>query len=358
MKDITCTLALTVLAGMSASSYGQSTVNIYGIIEQSGVQAFVNTPTKIRLTQLNPSTSGSSVFGFKGSEDLGGGYAAIFQLEGALAADTGGYGSASEPSGLNAPQSAIFNRHAWVGLQNNTLGSIKLGRSITPTILTLVNSNSIRPSYNTGLVTSITSQGLGNDFYNSNMIRYESFNIAGFSVQSLVSAGEVPVGGKGGKSYGVSGRYDGSIFTATAAHHVDRDQTDQHISWDVATGSLTFGPAHISAGYDRVKVPLTIQSAAGSTYRDSKMFTLGGFYQVQPLLTLSAQFYEVKYTTSQSSSQQRVLAAHYLFSKRTSVYLIASTVSSGPVGISVLNGVAAFPNVSAKGYGLGLTHIF
>lgn len=347
-----------VLSTFAADANAQSSVVIYGQVEQSIAQAFVDTPVKTRLKQVNPSTSGSSLFGFRGSEDLGDGLSAIFTMEAAMAPDTGFGGSANAGSGTNPAANSFFNRLSYVGLQSKQLGILKLGRGFTPTIQTLINANVIRPSFNTGITTTIASQGLGNDFYNSNMIRYESPTVASLSMQAHASLGEVPVGAKGGDSYGVAARYANSFLTFTGAHHVDKDSASNQVTWNAATVAAEFGAAKFTAGFNRVNVPSALQSAAPATYRDSKMRVVGVSYRVTDPLTLSAQYSDVKYTATRSSSQQRVFSANYSLSRRTSIYLLASSVSSGAVGIAVMNGFAAFPNVSAKAYALGLNHSF
>lgn len=347
-----------VLTSVAANANAQSSVVIYGQVEQSIARVSADTAIKARVTQVNPSSSGSSLIGFRGSEDLGADLSAIFALEAAMAPDTGIVGSASAASGTNPAASSFFNRLSYVGLSSKQLGTVKLGRGFTPTIQTLINANVIRPNYNSGLTTTIASQGLGNDFYNSNMIRYESPVFAGLSMQAHMSPGEVPIGGKGGDSYGIAGKYVQSFLTFTGAHHVAKDQAANQVRWNAATVAADFGEARFTAGFNRVHVPTTLESAAPSTYRESRMRLLGASYRISDPLTLSAQYSDVKYTASGSSSQQRVFSANYALSRRTSIYLLAASVSSGAVGIAAINGFAAFPNVSAKAYALGVNHSF
>ena len=347
-----------VLTGIAGNANAESSVVIYGQVEQSIARVSADTPVKTRITQVNPSGSGSSLIGFRGSEDLGGDLSAIFVLEAAMAPDTGFVGSASAASGTNPAMNSFFNRLSYVGLSSKQLGTVKLGRGFTPTIQTLLNANVIRPSYNTGLTTTIASQGLGNDFYNSNMIRYESPAFAGLSVQGHVAMGEVPIGAKGGDSYGLAGRYVQSFLTFTGAHHVTKDQAGNQVKWNAATVAGEYGSARFTAGFNRMHVPQALQSAAPSTYRDSKMRLFGASYRVMDPLTLSAQYSDVKYMASGSSSQQRVLSANYALSRRTSLYVLAASVKSGAVGIAAINGFAAFPNVSAKAYAFGVNHSF
>ncbi len=61
---------------------------------------------------------GTSLWGMKGVEDLGGGYKAVFQLEGSFNTMTG-----AGPGG-----GGLFNRWATVGIANDQFGTFLLGR--------------------------------------------------------------------------------------------------------------------------------------------------------------------------------------------------------------------------------------
>jgi predicted porin len=66
---------------------------------------------------VNRVSSNSSRFGIRGTEYLGGGLAAIYQVESAVQVDTGG--------------SALASRETFLGLQNDW-GTLKLGKFLTP----------------------------------------------------------------------------------------------------------------------------------------------------------------------------------------------------------------------------------
>jgi len=67
----------------------------------------------------------SSRLGFRGTEDLGGGLTAKFELEGTLNPATGNLGLAT--GGTNA-SATTFNRGAWAGLASTTYGEVRVGR--------------------------------------------------------------------------------------------------------------------------------------------------------------------------------------------------------------------------------------
>jgi predicted porin len=125
------TLAAGLAAASTAPAMAQSTVQIYGKLypyvlneHTSGptapgtpVSTLSGTPTLVDGTaSVTGLQAANSRLGFRGTEDLGGGMRANFQLEGVAAVDTGG--------------PFMFNRNTYVELAGG-FGSIKLGNHDT-----------------------------------------------------------------------------------------------------------------------------------------------------------------------------------------------------------------------------------
>ncbi|MCZ2497289.1 porin [Xylophilus sp. Kf1] len=116
-------MALAVLAA-SGAAMAQSSVTLFGIID-AGV-GYVKADGAGHTTGLLNGGNGTSRLGFRGTEDLGGGLAASFWLEGALNNDVGG--GASQTTGFD------FQRRSTVSL-SGTFGEIRLGRDFAATYL-------------------------------------------------------------------------------------------------------------------------------------------------------------------------------------------------------------------------------
>lgn len=106
-----------------ANAFAQSSVTLYGIVDtgfsyQSSQTSVGSTTGGRSAIKVSNGTWAGSRFGLKGSEDLGGGTKAIFQLE-------EGFNSAT---GAQAVSGLAFNRQAWVGVSNTTYGSLTAGR--------------------------------------------------------------------------------------------------------------------------------------------------------------------------------------------------------------------------------------
>ena len=116
-------IALAVLAA-SGAAMAQSSVTLFGIID-AGV-GYIKADGAGHTTGLLNGGNGTSRLGFRGTEDLGGGLAASFWLEGALNNDVGG--GASQTTGFD------FQRRSTVSL-SGTFGEIRLGRDFAATYL-------------------------------------------------------------------------------------------------------------------------------------------------------------------------------------------------------------------------------
>jgi predicted porin len=113
MKQYVCGAALAVLG--CSSAYAQSSVTLYGLIDEAVRFQTSNTGN---VVSVNEGAINGNRFGLKGSEDLGAGMHAIFNLE-------SGFNIAN---GKSDQQQQLFGRFAWVGLQQDTYGTLKLGR--------------------------------------------------------------------------------------------------------------------------------------------------------------------------------------------------------------------------------------
>jgi len=111
--------ALAVLAAASAGAYAQSSVTLFGIIDEAG-RYVKNGDLKIK--SLASGGINTSRLGVRGTEDLGGGLKAGFWLETGLNAD----------SGTQSDSTRFWNRRTTVSLLGN-FGEVRLGRDFTPT---------------------------------------------------------------------------------------------------------------------------------------------------------------------------------------------------------------------------------
>jgi len=164
-------LALAVAAAIPTIAAAQN-VSVYGTLDHSiGSQ---NTAGGVTTTSNFNSIVSTSVIGFRGSEDLGGGLKANFQIEGAINTKNGEFGKDADGNDTSfAPP--LFSREAWVGLSGG-FGELRFGvtdvtraQGVDATIATLGNLNDFL-------------QDLGSDTQNT--IRYISPVVSGFQFEA------------------------------------------------------------------------------------------------------------------------------------------------------------------------------
>ncbi|CAN7478529.1 porin [Rhizobacter sp. LjRoot28] len=122
-------LALVVLGAFAGAASAQSSVTIFGKIDQA-----VGKPIGTKDKQVFD-TAGSRI-AFRGYEDLGGGMGALFAFEHRFAPDTGNYGGGAAP--VAATTTRFWEGFSFVGLRT-PYGALTLGRQYTSSFLTVQN---------------------------------------------------------------------------------------------------------------------------------------------------------------------------------------------------------------------------
>src|SRR6201996_94865 len=108
-------LALAALGAFAGVAHAQSSVTLYGIIDE-GFNINTNSGGK-HLYNLSSGVLQGSRFGMRGTEDLGGGLKAVFVLENGFDVNSGKLGQGGD----------MFGRQAYVGL-SSPFGTVTLGR--------------------------------------------------------------------------------------------------------------------------------------------------------------------------------------------------------------------------------------
>jgi predicted porin len=109
-------VAALIGAGTLGTAHAQSSVTLYGIID-AGITYFSNLNGHATFV-ANDGSIQSNRWGLRGVEDLGGGTRAIFDLENGFNLYTG----------TMVQSGVLFSRQAWVGLSNNSAGTLTLGK--------------------------------------------------------------------------------------------------------------------------------------------------------------------------------------------------------------------------------------
>lgn len=192
-----------VLYGSGAQA--QSPVSIYGVMDAS----IANDSGRFAAGPVNTLVSGGQAgtrIGFRGMEDLGGGVAAIFNLESGVNIDDG---ALSQGAGI------LFGRKAFIGLQGR-FGSIKMGRQDSAVYASTVNFDPFMEGI-TGAYTRIMSN-ISALRRNDNTIDYTSQIVNGFKGEAAYSFGEIAGNSRAGRGLSGSVTYAKGPFSVGLSH--------------------------------------------------------------------------------------------------------------------------------------------
>jgi predicted porin len=111
-------LVAALVAATPLFAVAQTNVTLYGVVD-AAIESSDKGGSEGRRTFIQSGDQSTSRLGFRGTEDLGNGLKAIFNLEAGINIDTG------------AADSALFQRRAVVGLEGG-FGTVTLGREYSP----------------------------------------------------------------------------------------------------------------------------------------------------------------------------------------------------------------------------------
>ncbi|MFC7517405.1 porin [Herbaspirillum sp. GCM10030257] len=286
------TLIGLALGGMSALATAQTSVQVYGIVD-------LNVGKDVGVSSTRMSNGTVSRIGFKGTEDLGNGMSAFFDLLHRFNPDTG-----QNNGGTGGPTGPFWAGGSLVGLSGN-FGKLMLGRAVAESAMT---SQILPDPWFWDNVTSsypITSGAIGHVWYN-NAVSYE-YSQGGFSLGLQVADTDSnslygtttkrPVNGgmryaAGAYSFGISHEktgeadarwttVDASAALGQATIHgligVGRNAASADVKSVYVSGKLPVGAVNLLAAYGRVRtadVTTTSKLSFGAYYGLSKRTSL------------------------------------------------------------------------------------
>ncbi len=113
-------LAIALISSFSGTAHADTSVTLYGSLDGGiGYQRIKGNDTEARRTGVIQGIRSENQWGLKGSEDLGDGLQAVFQLESGFNLDTGD---------TSEYDNRLFGRQATLGLQSEAWGRLDFGR--------------------------------------------------------------------------------------------------------------------------------------------------------------------------------------------------------------------------------------
>ena len=320
-KNIACAAASLATCALSPV-FAQSNVTLYGIMD-TGI-ARIDNIAGSGSTQLRSGSLYTSRFGFRGTEDLGGGLKAVFNLEANISSDTG------------ATATPFFNRQSWVGLSSTNFGDITLGR-VLPTINDLFIA-SIHASYfgNPAAAMDGAAVGAGSSLarFNNmlggtrvdNAIKYQTPSMSGFKIHAMTAFGEVAGSNSAGRMLSLGGSYSSEYIDAGLAYHERRcTEADGCAAGNDKDKILGLGVAYKLNGARYAVLYSRQQNALNVRGNDADVLSLLARYPISAQWIAQAGFQFLNDKTSLNQDVRQLnLGTNYLLSKRTQLYALYS----------------------------------
>jgi predicted porin len=337
-------IALAVLGAMASAAQAQSNVTVYGIVDVAMRHDTDVLASKSKDAQVSGMLN-TSRWGFRGTEELGGGLKANFQLEGGISPDTG---AQSEPLSL-------FDRRATVGL-SGSWGKLDVGRTATfgwdytPVYDPLggalaTPTPTSRATGRASLLVNgfmfVTNNPYNNSKLRDNSIKYVYSADSGLVAGVAYNAGEVP--GDKSKRAGrqASVGYMKGPVNVIVGYDLLHDANNLEQKVVTVGGNYKFAPAFkVTMGYaaltaDAAFAPSSnVVTGAMANYistfgaiagGDIKVATTAGGleYQLTPATTLAGAVYRTRVTGTGIAGNDYdtfAILAKYALSKRTVLY--------------------------------------
>jgi predicted porin len=358
-------IALALASAFAAPAFAAtSNVDISGQLNLS--VDYLDSDTVTNGGNVGVSSNASNII-FKGSEDLGGGLKALWQIQTYFSA--GGTGNSDTFNG--SAQDGVGSGNTFVGLGGG-FGTVILGKNESPVKMlsrkTDFFGNQIGDSRN---LTSVGTAGLGFDTRPNNQVAYTTPNMSGLS-------GTVA--------------YFSNMTTASG------DVTDKSVDGWAAAANYENGPLMLGLGYEKhnlgnanallndekvwrlaagyaignFKFTGLYQKAndiAGANSADRKVWGLGAGYNMGNIL-LKAQYYDAGDLNSASNTgaQMYAVGVDYSLSKRTKLQFAyaatdndsgaAFSAFGGGHGDNPYSGANATAGANPTGFSMGVVHSF
>lgn len=366
-------IALAIAAAATAPAFAQSSVTIYGVADGTieNVKASGATGGSVgERPSMGRVVSNSSLIGFKGVEDLGGGLKAVFQLEQGFDLQSGAAGQ------------GLATRDTYVGLAGNW-GTAVIGLLTDPYRLfgakVDMNPGATTIGFTGSIYGEVTGLGLASnkttlDDRKSNAVAYTTPTVAGFHAVAAYVAGEnkanstqVAPGGVNSRAWDLAAVYEWQKLFLGYAHVDARDAlgvANQRVKADRAIATYAFATGtSVSALWDQFKLNLPAADAKRKAWGVAVKQNFGAN-------NVWAQYTKGNDVTGSlgggdTGAKQVTLGYSYDLSKRTMIHAYWSKITNESaanydfyVNAVGRSGGSIGAGADPQGYGIGLRHMF
>lgn len=347
-------IALAVAGLVSGAAFAQTNVTVYGIADVAWEYYGSGQADGQKSTnKISDGGQDASRVGFKGTEDLGNGLSAFFQLE----------------QRFNLDATGVSGRNSNVGLTGKSWGTVKLGSFGS----LLDDYNGYSEAGGMGYGNGVIGQISRVDIHNG--IEYISPNFSGLEFKAAYSTSataEDPAiqydnSSNALKLYSVSAAYANGPIKASLVYDHEKlanqyDGLDSKFSEWLINGSYNFGPVMVGAGYDQQKLDGLGEWGKRKAWR----INVGAPVTANDTVALS--YSQAKYTASVVEGSYKAkgwgVSYSHAMSKRTNIYATYGKMSQDDEmdGSSISQAFGASEDSNYIGYEstfkVGLRHFF
>jgi predicted porin len=334
-------IAAAALATLSTAAFAQS-ATVYGIFDLSMTRTSNINSAGQSQTSLTDAVWMPSVFGLTGSEDLGGGLKATFNLESDVNVDRGALSAASGGK--------LFGRKSNIAL-SGSFGELKLGKDIDQIFLQGFIDNVRNSHSSSGFIAHAVATNAGLDtetVFTENMIRYTTPSVGGVKAAIQRRMGEQAGDNGKNSSTSVLVTYANGGLTLAGGFKEMESLTNAKTELRYVGATYQLGAVRLSATHHQTEFKNTATA-------DVKTTEFGVGYAVSPKLTAAVNYVDLK----QGSANGDVTSASlkYALSKRTSLWTLLSRTNND--GYAVFGGQYLHsPAKDGTSTSVGITHSF
>jgi predicted porin len=312
-------LALAVLGAFAGAASAQSSVTIYGRIDQGITKGNGGTAPNQGANGTSEAwqlkQSSGSRLGFRGNEDLGGGLSAQFLIEHRFLPDTGAAGAATD---------VFWAGGSYVQLTSAAAGSVYFGRWYSPTFWINLKTDpfgydGVAQVGSKGFAGFLTPGPGGPGVRTSNTVGYKTPNLGGFTANAAVGLGEGHA--TVGRDTAINAEYTaGPIYAGLGYEKVSKGTpTFTATSGGVDGNSLVnFGFAY-NFGFIRPIVYLARSKTGTGSVNTNKIAQVALTAPIGPGV-LKAMYLRFDPQGDNNNEQKFGIGYDYFLSKRTRLY--------------------------------------
>lgn len=351
-------VAGAVLLAFASHAFAQSSVTLYGVLDNG--LTYINNDEGKSVVELKDGIARANHLGFEGQEDLGGGLKALFKLDSGFSMNNG-----TLNSGL------MFGNDAYVGLDDDRLGRIALGRQFDFSVLL----EHYLPCLQCGIYTveNADLDRVSGEWLN-NSVQYMSPDLGGLKLGAMYAFPQSGTGATNeGRAYSFSAEYRNGPLGMIA--------TTTDINGALVYAGLLGAPSFLGVSPPPIVLPVDNQRILGfgTSYQFGKfhaavLYTntrvtrgevastdqvlhVGGDYRLSPDWSLAGALVADRFEDSRWYTLDTGI--RYQLSKRTAAYVDGIFQRASGTGTVASIALAALSSTNSQAVArIGIAHTF